>query len=200
MTHTETHTQPAADTTAQAAPARRRRRPRLRAALAATALLLAGYTAWSNQHETRLTASVEIRATPDEVWRVLTDFAAYDEWNPFMTSARVTSSDGRLVEGARLHVVLHDDEGGSPFTPRVQEATPGKELRWLGKMGPGWIADGRHRFVVERVGPDRVRLTQSESFTGVAVPFAQGYLKSETLPQFRAMNKALAQRAESLGD
>ncbi|MCX4829552.1 SRPBCC domain-containing protein [Streptomyces sp. NBC_01016] len=116
-----------------------------------------------------------------------------------MTSARVTSSGGRLTEGARLRIVMHDSGGDSTFEPQVQVADAGVELRWLGKMGPGWIADRQHRFTVERLGPHRVRLTQSERFTGVAVPFAQGVLTSRTLPQFRAMNEALAERAEALG-
>ncbi|MGN5632690.1 hypothetical protein [Streptomyces sp. AC154] len=61
-------------------------------------------------------------------------------------------------------------------------------------MGPGWIADGEHRFLIEKTGDHRVRLTQSESFTGVAVPFVASRLRSDTLPQFRAMNEALVRR------
>ncbi|MFI8917354.1 SRPBCC family protein [Streptomyces sp. NPDC053513] len=160
--------------------------------------LLGGYTTWANLHPVRLNASIEIQASPEEVWEVLTDFSAYPQWNPFMTSAQVTSPGGRLEKGARLRIVLHDASGDMTFTPEVLTDLPGTELRWLGKMGPGWIADGEHRFAIEQIRPGRVRLTQSERFTGVAVPFAQGMLKSNTLPQFHAMNKALAQRAEQL--
>ncbi|MFD0690232.1 hypothetical protein [Actinomadura fibrosa] len=39
------------------------------------------------------------------------------------------------------------------FTPRVLTDVPGKELRWLGKLGPGWIADGEHRFTIEQIRP-----------------------------------------------
>ncbi|MEV6839566.1 SRPBCC domain-containing protein [Streptomyces sp. NPDC051133] len=201
MTRTPTSTvpsdAPAAPTTPRPSSGRRRRR-RVLTALSALAALLAGYTVWANVHQVRLTASAEIDATPEEVWQVLTDFADYPRWNPFMTSARVTSSGGRLTDGAHLRIVMHDAHGDTTFTPRVQAAVPGRELRWLGKMGPGWIADGQHRFVIERIGPGRVRLTQSERFTGVAVPFVQGMLKSDTLPQFGAMNAALARRAEAL--
>ncbi|MFG3253665.1 SRPBCC family protein [Streptomyces sp. NPDC048172] len=191
---------PTAATPSPPAPRRRRRRHRLLAALSALVVLVAGYTVWANVHAVRLTASVEIRATPEQVWQVLADFDAYPDWNPFMTSARVTSPGARLAEGARMRIVLHDDSGDMTFTPQVQAAVPGKELRWLGRMGPGWIADGQHRFTIERTGPGRVRLTQSERFTGIAVPFAQGTLKSDTLPQFRAMNAALAREAERLDD
>ncbi|WP_328894615.1 SRPBCC domain-containing protein [Streptomyces sp. NBC_00236] len=180
-------------------PPRRRRRRVLLGAGAALVALLGGYTVWSNTHPVRLTTSIEMEASPDEVWQVLTDLPAYPQWNPFLISARVTSEGGRLEEGATLRNVMRDRTGDSTFTPEVLTLEPGRELRWLGKMGPGWIADGEHRFVIEEIGGGRVRLTQSESFTGVAVPFYEGRLRNDTLPQFRAMNEALARRVEALG-
>ncbi|MFD7866262.1 SRPBCC family protein [Streptomyces sp. NPDC059783] len=181
-------------------PARPRRRRRLLLGSGAALLvLLAGYTTWSVNDPVRLTASIEIEASPDEVWKVLTDLPAYPSWNPFVVSSRVTSSGGRLEEGATLRNVLRDRTGDSVFTPEVLAVEPERELRWLGRMGPGWVADGEHSFVIEEIGDHRVRLTQSESFTGVAVPFAKGKLRSDTLPQFRAMNEALARRVEAVG-
>ena len=37
-----------------------------------------------------------------------------------------------------------------------------------------------------------VLFTQHEDFTGVAVPFYEGWLHADTLPMFRAMDAALA--------
>ncbi|WP_079044987.1 MULTISPECIES: SRPBCC domain-containing protein [unclassified Streptomyces] len=189
---------PHADPLPAPAPRRRRRRLCLGAGAALVALL-AGYTAWTQTHPVRLSASIEIEASSEEVWQVLTDLPAYPRWNPFITSTEVTSKGGRLEEGATLRNVMHDSSGDTVFTPELLTVEPGRELRWLGKMGPGWIADGEHRFVIEEIGDHRVRLTQSERFTGVAVPFVAGRLKTETLSQFRAMNEALAQRAEAAG-
>lgn len=190
---------PATPTDTPPTPARHRRRRVLLGAGAGLVALLGGYTAWSNTHPVRLTASLEIDASSDDVWQVLTDLSAYPQWNPFMTSSEVTSKGGRLEEGATLRNVMHDRTGDTVFTPEVLTAEPGRELRWIGKMGPGWIADGEHRFVIEEIGDHRVRLTQSESFTGVAVPFVEGQLRADTLPQFRAMNEALARRVEAVG-
>lgn len=39
-----------------------------------------------------------------------------------------------------------------------------------------------------------VLLTQREDFTGMAVPFYEHWLHTDTLPMFRAMNAALAHR------
>jgi hypothetical protein len=186
------------NTGARAGRTTRDARPRRRTLMALSALtaLLAGYAVWTNVHTVTLTASVDIEATPDQVWGVLTDLHAYPEWNPFVTSATVTSPDGRLRKGARLRNILHDRTGDTAFTPRVLTMEQDRELRWLGAVGFRGIADGEHRFTLRPIGPHLVRFTQSESFTGVAVPFVQGGLHSDTLPQFRAMNDALKRRVE----
>jgi hypothetical protein len=74
----------------------------------------------------------------------------------------------------------------------VQVIEPGRELRWLGKVGPGGIFDGQHTFTITQVRPGVVLFTQREDFTGVAVPFYEHWLHADTLPMFRAMNAALA--------
>ncbi|XIE77620.1 SRPBCC family protein [Streptomyces sp. SBR177] len=86
-------------------------------ALTTLLALLVGYTAWTNLRPVHLTASIDIEATPEEVWHVLTDLPAYGQWNPFITSAKVTSATGRLEEGAHLRIVLHDRTGDTTFTP-----------------------------------------------------------------------------------
>jgi hypothetical protein len=90
---------------------------------------------------------------------------------------------------------MHDATGNTTFTPTVLIVEPGRELRWIGRIGPGGIFDGEHTFTIQQLGPDLVRFTAREDFTGVAVPFYQGHLHADTLPQFRAMNAALARLA-----
>jgi uncharacterized protein YndB with AHSA1/START domain len=34
-----------------------------------------------------LHTEIEIEASPDRVWKTLTDFAAYPDWNPFIVQA-----------------------------------------------------------------------------------------------------------------
>ena len=188
MTTTTTTSTAATSQTRDGRPRRRRRA--LLAALAALLVLLAGYATWTNVRPYTLQASIQIDATPQRVWAVLTDLAAYPQWNPFIVSSR-----GRLKVGATLTNRMHDATGDTTFTPTVQVVDPGRELRWLGSVGPGGIFDGQHTFTITRLGPDRVLFTQRENFTGVAVPFYESRLHNDTLPQFRAMNAALAQRA-----
>ncbi|MEU0536948.1 SRPBCC domain-containing protein [Amycolatopsis tolypomycina] len=175
-------------------PARESKKPRRKRLLVVAALVLAtlaGYAVWTNVVPYTLSASIEIDATPDEVWAVLADLDAYDEWNPF-----IVASSGTVAAGATLTNTMRDATGETTFTPTVLAATPGRELRWLGKLGPGGVFDGEHAFLIDQVRPGRVRLVQTERFSGVLVPFFRGQLHDNTLPQFGAMNEALAQRVD----
>ncbi|MGK5729415.1 SRPBCC family protein [Streptomyces sp. URMC 124] len=134
---------------------------------------------------------IDIAAPASRVWQVLTDFDAYPQWNPFLVSVK-----GRPVEGAVLESVIVNNGSAMRFRPTVRAAVPGRELRWLGRLGVPGLLDGEHSFLIEETGPAGVRFTHAESFTGVlvAVPFIRR--KIDVHDAFAAMNTALKQRAE----
>ena len=164
-------------------------RRRLLAVLIALIVVLTGYAVYTNVSPYTLEATIEIQATPQQVWAVLTDTAAYPDWNPF-----IISSSGKIQAGATLTNVMHDATGNTTFTPTVLVAEPGHELRWVGRFPPGGIFTGEHTFTITQVRPGVVLFTQREDFTGVAVPFYEHWLHADTLPMFKAMNAALAHR------
>lgn len=49
--------------------------------------------------------------------------------------------------------------GTTTFTPVVLAVRPDREIRWIGKVGPGWIFDGEHTLLIEPLGAGRVRFT-----------------------------------------
>ena len=57
------------------------------------------------------TTEVTIEATPDEVWAVLVDFDAYEEWNPMVPAA-----SGSPIVGERLPVKVILDGKEKDFT------------------------------------------------------------------------------------
>lgn len=75
-------------------------------------------------------------------------------------------------------------------------ATPGHELRWLGKLGPGGLFDGEHSFVLTLNPDGTTRLTHGERFTGVLVALLKG-TATKSHAGFDAFNRALKQRVES---
>jgi hypothetical protein len=135
---------------------------------------------------------VEIEATPGRVWRVLTDVAAFPEWNPFIRWVR-----GEVKPGAGLEVHLQPPGAkGMIFRPTVLRAEAPRELRWLGRLGVRGLFDGEHIFTIEEEGPDRVRFVQREVFTGLLVPLMARSLDRNTRRGFEEMNRALKARAE----
>jgi hypothetical protein len=140
---------------------------------------------------TELSTSIDIDAPPELVWEVLTDLAAYPEWNPFITSAT-----GTVEIGARLRLTMQP-VGARRVTLRatVLEASPGRRLRWLGRVGVPGVFDAEHTFTISgRDGGSR--LAQDETFRGVLAPVMARSLNRHTLPAFLAMNEAIKRRAE----
>ncbi len=139
-----------------------------------------------------LHTEIEINAGAEKVWRVLADFAAYPQWNPF-----IKSISGELAVGARLSVTLQPPGGRAmTLSPRVRCADVGRELRWLGRVLLPLVFDGEHRFVLEPVN-GKTRFVHSERFRGMLVPFFRRMLTVDTRAGFVAMNEALKARVES---
>lgn len=141
----------------------------------------------------QLRTQVDIHASPERVWQILTDFTTYPQWNPFMPQA-----SGSARRGERLTIRLQP-VGGRPttFRPTVLEADPGKRLRWIGHLLVPGVFDGEHSFTIQPLGEGRVRVVQQEHFSGLLVPLLAGSLDRRTLPAFEQMNQALKRRAEA---
>jgi hypothetical protein len=140
-----------------------------------------------------IATSVEIAATPQRVWSVLTDFAAYPRWNPF-----VRSIAGIARAGERLTVSIQPVGGKAmTFRPTIVVLTLAQELRWIGRLLLPGIFDGEHYFRVLAMAPNRVRFEHGERFSGILVPLAKSSLAGGTRDGFVAMNEALKTRAES---
>jgi hypothetical protein len=126
-----------------------------------------------------------------EVWDVLTDFASYEQWNPFI--ARV---DGKLAEGQRLELLLTLPDGSEHrVRPTVTRVDPEREVRWVGRLWIPGLLEGEHFFQLEALDGDRTRLRHSEDFRGVLVQLL-GRTLTQTGRAFVGMNHALKTRVE----
>ena len=140
----------------------------------------------------QLHTEISIQATPQRVWEILTDFAAYPAWNPF-----IPRISGPATVGSRLDVQLQPPGGrGMSMRPTVLAVTPSRELRWLGHLGVPGLFDGEHRFRIEPLETDRVRFIQEERFTGLLASLVMRFIEHGTRQGFEAMNQALKARAE----
>jgi hypothetical protein len=138
---------------------------------------------------------IEILASPEAVWKALTDFEAFREWNAFMRPVV-----GEAEEGAKLRVQIRPPGGKAmAFRPRVTKVVQDGELRWKGRLWIPGLLDEEHIFEIEPLGPDRVRFVQREVFTGLLVPLMAKRIVGQTLPGFEDMNRALKERVEAGG-
>jgi len=138
-----------------------------------------------------LRSELEIDASPERVWAVVTDFAAYPEWNPF-----IRRISGELREGARLEVRIEPPGArATTFKPTVRAVERNRELRWLGRLLVPGIFDGEHSLLIEPRDGGRSRFVQSERFGGLLVGFVKGTL-AKTEGGFEHMNAALKARVE----
>ena len=141
-----------------------------------------------------LPREIEIQASADRVWQLLTDIASFPEWNPFIRRA-----SGEIRIGARLEVHIQPSgASGMTFRPTVLRAEPERELRWLGHLLIPGLFDGEHIFTLESLGANRVRFVQREVFTGLLVPLFARRLETDTRRGFEEMNRALKARAEQV--
>ncbi|MEO1448240.1 MAG: SRPBCC domain-containing protein [Bacteroidota bacterium] len=139
--------------------------------------------------QTRIETEINIQATPAQVWAVLTDFAAYPDWNPF-----IKSIEGEVAEGNKIKAVITD----FTFRPRVLSFKENKELVWLGNFGIRGLFDGEHHFEIEDNGDGTVTLHHFENFKGLLLPMMRKKLETDTAAGFQSMNEALKARVEGM--
>jgi hypothetical protein len=134
----------------------------------------------------------EIEAPAERVWHILTDFARYPEWNPF-----IRRIDGEPLRRAALELLIQPHGARARrFRPRIVTFRPPKELRWRARARLPGLFQGEHRFVVEHLGPSRSRLIHEQRVQGLLVPFLRARLEEPVRRGFDAMNQALKQLAE----
>lgn len=133
--------------------------------------------------------SIEIQASPEKVWSVLTDFENYPEWNPFIIALR-----GVVKEGNDIEVMIRPDGGKTmKFRPKVVKVTPYQELRWQGNLFFRGLFDGEHVFEIIDNNNGTVTFIQREYFSGI---FSGIFNPEATKRGFEKMNNLIKERAE----
>jgi len=141
-----------------------------------------------------LRTEIEINGTMDHVWKVLTDFNSFSEWNPF-----IKNIEGDLKVGAQLKVLMEPPNGKAmTFKPVVKILEPNTEFRWLGSLLIPGIFDGEHIFQLEQINDNKIKFIHRENFSGFLVPLLWKSLNSNTRQGFEEMNKALKEKVEAI--
>ncbi len=135
---------------------------------------------------------IEIAASAERVWQVLTDFPAYPQWNSVVSEIR-----GEMKVAGRL-VVRVPTLGGLPIRLRVRvlRVEPERELRWRGRFVFSSLFAGEHALIIQPLSDGRVRFVQSEVYTGLLARAFLLFMGATNRRIFERMNQALKARAE----
>ena len=133
------------------------------------------------------TATTEIQAAPETIWRILTDAPHYPEWDPGMIRI-----EGTIAPGEQLTIYTKAAPERA-FKPSVVEFQPNRKMVWRSGMPLG-LFQGARTFTLEPSG-NRVKFTLREEFSGLLLPMI-GRSIPDLSPVFAAFAAALKQRAE----
>ena len=138
-----------------------------------------------------LRTEIEIAAPAERVFRVLTDFSTYHEWNPFITSVAGVPS-----VGAELSVTLSPPESeATTFRSKVLVYDEPRELRWLGKLWIPALFEGEEFFRCNQAEAGQTRFSHGVNLHGFLLKFLGERLK-HVARGFVYMNQALKRRVE----
>lgn len=135
-----------------------------------------------------------IRASAEQVWAVLTDFARYPEWN-----SSLPSISGELQPGAVVTLTLGMPGRPSPrVKAKLGDVVASRRLTWHGNAGADWIFAGDREFLIEAHPDETVSVTHVENVHGALFPLFRALMGSAIQRSHDAFNAALKERAEGL--
>lgn len=131
---------------------------------------------------------VNIHASKETVWRVLSDLQAYGTWNIRTHFDQTPTLNVKQVMRVKLFGVWLS----VPVIIQTVDINDG--LRWQG--GITGIYTGSHYFKIIENSGGGITLYQGEDFHGIFVPLMWPFLKRELNGLYVSMNVALKKRCE----
>jgi hypothetical protein len=139
-----------------------------------------------------IATDIVIAAPPERVWAVLTAFAHYAEWNPY-----IVCIDGEAVTGAVITVHAVNKPGTEPMAQAVDVvAMAFPEMAWEGGLPDRSLWKGDHRFRLTADGSG-TRFDHFEFFSGSEAPRLLAAYADLIRHNFTRFNQALKLRCEA---
>ncbi|MBL0310019.1 MAG: SRPBCC domain-containing protein [Bacteroidetes bacterium] len=141
----------------------------------------------------QLITQIEINASAEEIWNILTDFDKYPEWNPM-----IRELSGNVIPGETIEVILQQPGGSTmKFAPVVKTFVKNKQFSWKGKLFVSGLFDGEHQFILQRQSENKTIFIHREDFSGMLIPLFGQMIETKTRQGFELMNQKLKERAET---
>ena len=140
-----------------------------------------------------ISTTIEIAATPENVWAVLADLASYPKWHPAYVGVT-----GQLAAGSTLTITSTSPTSDRNITAKVKVLTadPGTELLWVSR--PLGMTISKRVF---RLSPtaDGTLLVQTGTYRGLGGGRGRAMTKvlGRIQDTFVAINQAIKEQAEA---
>jgi hypothetical protein len=138
--------------------------------------------------------SVEINASKELVWQVLTDFGRYGEWNTFCFECTATLEPGTPIVMRERLLTRRE----SVQREVIRSHTPGVEFSHTLKPVPLRALHSVRSHTVTPLGPERCRYDSHFELAGWLHPVVVAFLASAFKRGFGSMTAGLVRRAEQL--
>ncbi len=131
-----------------------------------------------------------IHATPDAVWRILTDAPSYPSWN-----STVTKVDGQIALGEKVTVHVRVAPGRA-FPVKVVTFEVPQRMVWSGGM-PFGLFSGNRIYELRSTAAGSVEFTMREEYSGLLAPLITRSIP-DLQPAFDEFAACLKRRAERI--
>jgi hypothetical protein len=140
-------------------------------------------TTFRLEHATK----IDIRATPERIWKLLTDAADFPRWN-----STVSKIAGTIAAGEQLAIQVPAAPGRT-FKPKVTQLDAGRSMTWSDGFAP--MFKGVRTFTLTPNGDGSTAFAMVEVLSGVMLPMIKGSLP-DFGPVFETYAADLKQEAE----
>lgn len=121
----------------------------------------------------RCGVSVNVRASAEVLWNLLTDANGFPRWN-----STISCVESEIREGEHIRVSVPGSD--RRFMPKVSDVVPNASMTWTGGFAP--LFKGVRTFTLHRRNDGSTDFTMVERFSGVLLPLVRG-----SLPDFGAI-------------
>ena len=140
-----------------------------------------------------ITTEIEILATPEKVWSIITDIDKWHEWSP-----TINASQGEAAVGSTVTITMMSKEAGKDgpkYSPEILKMDEPKYLHWRAYMMAGFIFTNDKIIELEKTETG-TKVTHKETFKGLMAALMKGQMEKGVPPMLNAMNEALKKKAE----
>lgn len=138
-----------------------------------------------------LCTEIEIQASPEKVWQIITNLDKWSEWNPFIHHAI-----GKAQVGEKVDITFLSGSKDMTLHCTVVKVESNRELCWKYHVILPGLWSGEHSFTIEPMRTSQVRFIDKEIFTGLLVPLQAKDIDINSRRGFEAMDEALKARVE----